>query len=294
MKRALTFCFTFLITLGLGTAADWIFTVEKSESVIPETQVENTEVSPLPTSDQRDKFNPEFLDLPQPDYDYYDDLRLHGKLVHVAGGEIYRRSEVVAKTGQSWFVLTKHGTKYAIRKSTARVQKLNSVSWPGDEKDSKLNFRVGGKPILALRGVQGINSGSVVTLFLDESRIDPDAIIKNEEMSNGYRREFNLNDHTYTLRVSSALSIDGTELAVLVLESDGTTQILEQTSHVPGDRDIIGDLIWAGDLDGDQKLDLYFDQFNEIGAFSSSLYLSTHAKEGKLLDLAAVFNTSGC
>ena len=53
-------------------------------------------------------------------------------------------------------------------------------------------------------------------------------------------------------------------------------------------------LLWAGDIDRDGKLDLYFDQFNEKGFFGVDLYLSSLAADGDLLGLAAGFGSAGC
>lgn len=272
--------------------AAWVFFTETREVVTTENEVENREIIVPQTTNQKPDFTPEFLNVPdlEADFDYF---KLRGSLIDLASEGIYRRSEVVAKNGETWLVLVKEGDTYSLKKSTAKVRKLNSISWPGDEKDSKLTFGVEGTPIIALRNIRGISYGSVLTLFLDESRIDPDVIIQSEELSNGYRREFNLNGRSYTLRTSTALSKDGVRLGILVLESEGITQIVEYVRHFPGDRDIIGTLLWAGDIDRDGKLDLYFDQFNEIGAFSSGLYLSSYAKQGNLLDLVAIFGTAG-
>ncbi len=249
--------------------------------------------------EQAEQFVPEFFNLPEwSEIIDFDDETLDGKLIDMSDGpegSVFRRSEVVAKNGEEWLVLTRTTSgEYSLSESRAKVRKLNTISWPGDEKDAKLRFDIPGKPILAFRNIRGISSGAVSTLFLHTSRIGPDEIIQSEDMSNGYRRDFILNGSTYTLRTSFALSKDGDQLGVLVLESEGSAQILDQVKHSTGDRDIIGTLLWAGDLDRDGKLDLYFDRFNEIGAFSSRLFLSSHAKNGNLLDIVAVFGTAGC
>ena len=73
------------------------------------------------------------------------------------------------------------------------------------------------------------------------------------------------------------------------------SQVIKQTYHVPSDeRDIVGSLLWAGDLDGDGKLDLYFDEFNEKGFTATELHLSSLAKSGELVKLAASFGMAGC
>ena len=153
-----------------------------------------------------------------------------------------------------------------------------------------------GSALLALKGIQGLKAGPVKTLFIQDSYFgDEDAEIANEELSNDYRRKFSLNEHSYVLRTSRGLTKDGHKVAILVLESNGIVQVIKQTRHFPtDDRDIFGSLLWVGDLNNDGRLDLYLDEFNEIGAFSGELYLSSEAELGKLVNLVALFGTAGC
>src|SRR5690606_25194022 len=117
----------------------------------------------------------------------------------------------------------------------------------------------------------------------------------DSELSDGYRREFVLGSMTYILRTSRAVTRDGSKVAVLVLEHNGKSQVIDKNFHWPEeDRDIIGSLIWAGDLDGDGRLDLYTDLFNEKGSVTTRLHLSTSASDGKLVGTAATFSSSGC
>ena len=85
-------------------------------------------------------------------------------------------------------------------------------------------------------------------------------------------------------------------MALLVLDSEGKSQIIKRIPHVPShDRDIIGSLRWAGDLDDDGILDFYISEFNEKGYTLTELFLSTHAREdGALVGLAGSFAAAGC
>lgn len=260
--------------------------------VIPETVVQTQ------TADT-DDFNPEFTDLPNFDELYPDEPaedETRGKLIEVFHEGIYRESEVVAKNGESWLVLVKSRSGYRLERSVAKVEKQKTVSWPGDEPEAVLTFKTSGPPIFAVRNITGLKAGSIPTLF-QRGMWDghKEGSPRNEEMSDGYRREFDLAGNKYMLRTSRGITKDGTKVAVLVLELDGVSQILVQKYHVPSDdRDIIGSLLWVGDLDNDGKLDLYFDDFNEKGSIGTELHLSTKAIPGKLVGLAASFGTAGC
>ena len=53
-------------------------------------------------------------------------------------------------------------------------------------------------------------------------------------------------------------------------------------------------LIWAGDLDGDEKLDLYVSVNQHYNVAEKKLFLSSAAVEGRLVEEVATFVISGC
>jgi hypothetical protein len=177
------------------------------------------------------------------------------------------------------------------------VQKLNSVSWPGDEKDARLTFTsLTTKPLFAIKGINNLRPGDVDTVYFGRNwATNNHDVADDSELSTGYRREFSVGQREYLLRMSTGLMKDGTKLAILVLESDGVKQVIWQSLHVPSDgRDIIGNLLWLGDMDRDGKLDLYFDEFNEKGYTGTYPFMSSFADDGKLVEIAASFGAAGC
>ena len=52
--------------------------------------------------------------------------------------------------------------------------------------------------------------------------------------------------------------------------------------------------MWAGDLDGDGKLDLLLNLSTHYNLDSHRLFLSSMAKKGQLVGEAAVFDAVGC
>lgn len=261
-------------------------------------QFSNSNAAPAQELVEND-FAPEFRDLPTFDELFPDESVAkvsQERLIEIFDDGIYRQDEVVAKNGESWLTLVKKPDSLYLQRTTASVKKLKTVSWPGDEPDAKLSFNVSGKPIIALKNIHGLQPGPVTTLF--QRRVWQDSENSesaNEELSDGYRREFFLNDNKYILRTSRGITTDGTKVAVLVLELNGISQVIVQKYHVPSDdRDIIGSLLWAGDIDRDGKLDLYLDDFNEKGAVGTELHLSSYATSINLVGLAASFGTAGC
>ncbi len=291
MKRWTIGSVAFFASLAIGTAAAPFF-LFNSPPVEPSP--ERPELSEIVAA--QDDFLPEFRDLPTFDELFPDEPVVkipEERLIEIFDDGIYRQDEVVAKNGESWLVLVKKETTFSLQRSMASVKKQKTVSWPGDDPDAKLSFNVSGKPIIALRNIRGLQPGPVTTLFQREDSENSES--QNEELSDGYRREFFLNDNKYILRTSRGVTKGGTKVAVLVFEHNGVSQVIVQKYHVPSDdRDIIGSLLWAGDLDTDGKLDLYFDDFNEKGSVGTELHLSTYATPDTIVGLAASFGTAGC
>lgn len=244
-----------------------------------------------------DPYIAEFAELPNFEDLSLKDTKPSGRLIDVLerGGK-YRKSEVVARNGETWLTLFERDGKYELKSAKASVKQLGTSSYTGDENDAALSFDDPGTPVFAVNNIRLVKSGKIPTLYHrpgseEMSRRHFDI----KPMEDGYIKQFQLNDSVYTLRVANGRTKDGTKAAVLILEHKGVYQILRQVYRGPHDEQpIIGDLLWAGDLDRDGKLDLYFDEFNEKGYFSAELYLSSEAKPNSLVAPVANFFTAGC
>ena len=53
-------------------------------------------------------------------------------------------------------------------------------------------------------------------------------------------------------------------------------------------------LLWAGDLDGDGRLDLVLDESDHYNVTETTLYLSSTAAPGALVGRAGRHRTTGC
>lgn len=298
MNRLLSGFLAFVVALLIGYIA--VPEVKTDFVIQTRPQIEerftqlNANLAPIVPSSKEQYFVPEFRDLPN--FEEVNAMESEGKLIEIVGDGIYRRSDVVAKARETWLVLFEHNGKYSLRESTATVKNLETTSWPGDELDARLRFNGIGKPVIAVKNIRGLKPGKVVTLSHTSIWTDnPENESRESQMDDDFRREFKINENSYVLRVSRGLTRDGTQVAVLVLESNGVTQVITQTYHEPSnERDIVGSLLWAGDLDGDGELDLYFDEFNEKGFTATELHLSSLAGSGQLVHLAGTFGMAGC
>jgi hypothetical protein len=80
--------------------------------------------------------------------------------------------------------------------------------------------------------------------------------------------------------------------STLVLESGGVRQTLAHFNEQTSDGSIT--LYFAGDLDGDGKLDLYLDITGHYNVSNRTLFLSSRARSGELVRAVARMKTTGC
>lgn len=201
-------------------------------------------------------------------------------------------NELGVTSGENWLGLyEKSGDFFFANTKVTRSSRTGYVG-PGDESYDWLKYERKGFPVFIFKDMSELKPGKVTTLFWNKPSDD------DVPLDVGFRRSFRLNSKEYTLRVSSGLQSDGGKTNVLILDSEGVSQLVTFNLYYKDDYTLyntIGDLIWVGDMDGDGKLDLYFSDFNfEKGSFGSNLYLSSPAKDGKLVKHVAGFGSAGC
>lgn len=298
MERKLKFLVVFFSAFAIGVTAYGFSLLaalmwELEADAARKAPVERLEIvtEKPPTLDD---FVAEFSDLPRDEDLVFPNFYERFFDIHNTNG-LFRKSETVAKNGEAWLVMFERNGKYQIQRSRARITQLRSVSYPGDETDARVRFPGNGRPVLAFRDIKNIKPGPVDTVYLSPTWEEINRRnLPIGPMETGFKRKLDLNGKWYTLRVSTGLTTDKKKIGVLVLEQDSVEQVIARNYFEAGSGTIIGDLLWAGDIDGDEKLDLYFDNYSDKGGFSGGLYLSSHADEGELLKLVALFGYAGC
>jgi hypothetical protein len=111
----------------------------------------------------------------------------------------------------------------------------------------------------------------------------------------GFRRDFELDQRNYILRVAAGTTNDGDPVSVVVLEHDRRTDFIYYSEVF--DEGNFAELEWVGDLDGDKRLDLLLSYFAINGGGEKFiLFLSSVAKQDHLVQPYAFFETNfrGC
>ncbi|MEP7214392.1 MAG: hypothetical protein ABI791_15045 [Acidobacteriota bacterium] len=302
MKRWLKGFLAFVAALGLGYSIarlPFFYVAPASPTAALHIDGVSTDSRPEPAAVP----TPEFRELPDidsfnSDIDNTDPIR--NKLVDVLHyGNEYRKEESVAKTGENWLGLFESNGNFELRRQKVTLM-LDHTSHDPDNGDW-VHFKFGraSEPLFLVRKIDSLRPGLVETLY---RRPATEQIANRQEepasLTRGYEKEFRIGGNAYTLRVTSGVTRNGTDVNVLVLESGESKQVVSYNTYFKDattNYDTVGDPLWIGDLDGDGRLDLYIEGFGyEKGGFSSNLYLSKGAEKGHLVKLVASFSTAGC
>lgn len=298
MKRWLIWSLVSVATFLVGSASVFAYALLTSRII---WSVKRTAEPPPSTAQslQHDDFDPEFRELI--DFEELAHIQPTAKLVDVFQyGNAYRKSEVVARNGEVWLGLFQKGERFYLKDVRVRVEFDPTYEGYGDEDYVRLTADGRSAPIFLVQGSKSLKTGEIDSQYL---RPHWEEIGRRslplKSLSIGYRETFYFPGVRYVLRVAPGMTRNGSKVNVLVLENHkGESQVVTYNHHYRGkntNEDIIGELLWVGDLDRDGKIDLYLEHYNfEKGGFASSLFLSSEAADGKLVREVASFGTAGC
>ncbi len=201
----------------------------------------------------------------------------------------FHGDEVNALNGEQWLGLYLVNGEYKLLSSILTIEAVEDelIDYGAKEPSGKkvgVNWSL--EPIFLLKGANLIENKTVTTIFDEQKQFDNKTVI-----------ELKLGERNYILKVISDREYpfaDTGKGSALVLIHGATTQTLGAFPDVKDVSDTNLSLRWAGDLDGDGKLDLYVDLSSHYNGWRRTLFLSSQAGSGNLLRKIASFNTTGC
>jgi hypothetical protein len=285
MKRLMQGFAVFLITLISGFAIAR-FSLLSGEAVIQlPPQIDAIQVLSSQTSATPE---PEFKNVDMKDE--FETGDYHHFQPVFQGSAFLGKCEFDANVKGPWLALIKRGNRYTLERRQVKIGRAEEDSFGYFH---EMHFADAKNALFLLGKSSGLKSGAVTTLFAGPSQEIPNETFL---LGSEFRREFTLFGRSSVVRVSSATGNNGPPFSVLVLESEGTSEIIYKSSEPHGEGNF-GELNWVGDLDGDHLLDLQIELFDPNGGGKSYiLYISSIAKTGHLVQPYAFFHTRfrGC
>ncbi len=211
----------------------------------------------------------------------------------------FHGSEITVKSGESWLALIQDESgKSELKPVSLRVEAV-ADEIAGDKGGRKTGKRtsldgVQGEVIFLLKDAPGVKPGPAETLFIRQV-LAPNRPVKLSLPSGGA--------YEVVLSCSAPVTKDPVERGAgkLILRQGTASQVLATYSvaYVGGEYDSLGsgahaEILWAGDINGDGRLDLLLDLTTEYYVFKATLFLSVAPERGELVKRTAVLQTVSC
>ncbi len=288
MKITKTFISIFLLTFLIG-----YLLVPPPQKVSVSMETATAILANLPSPPIEPKVEPEILEESN---NWKDEVEQKFKIKLLETGEGFHGDQIEAKSGETWFGLFKENDKYFLRSTRIKVRRVKDVVVDDDGERTGKNVSVKGKnqPIFLLKNAEMLSEGKISTLFWINSADETN----NEDaeptsLTQGFVKQYKFGERKYVLRVKTGINKKREKIMTLVLEGDGKSQVLHSIIN-DEEGDYLGSVDWVGDLDRDGKPDFYFDLYINDNVEYKNLFLSSQAKNEKLIKKAAYFLTTGC
>lgn len=199
----------------------------------------------------------------------------------------FHGDEVNARTSSGWLGLFVSKKESALRSTSIRISRVfDPIIDDGTKKltGKRVGIPQTTAPVFLVKDAPTLKAGTVKSLVTEEIRLE-----------NGSSVKLVLEQQSYHLKVltNSQEKNVVSGKAKFQLSLGGVTQTLY--AYDMGESSDAGwAIVWAGDLDGDHKLDLYLDVPNHYNLSRKTLLLSSQAGKGQLVREVARFETTGC
>ena len=197
----------------------------------------------------------------------------------------FHAGEVADTDAGPWLGLFVEGQRYAWRDAVVDIKAVrdDSVDAKDQRTGREVSVRGGGNPLFLVRGGEDLR-----VAFVDGF---PDLELR--ELRNGDQLKLTLGSQEFLVNVTNPRRHGDADMAgsSLELQSNGVTQLLYSAPENANEP--VWEILWAGDLDVDGKLDLYVQLGADSTVSERILFVSTKAASGQLVGEFAVFRTKG-
>ncbi|MFN0109125.1 MAG: hypothetical protein ACKVZH_09770 [Blastocatellia bacterium] len=203
----------------------------------------------------------------------------------------FHGSEVKARSGERWLGLyvTRRGS--SLITSTVKVKSMfdEIVDIEGEMTGKDVSVDRADEPIFLIKNANVLKPGPAMTVY--KGGQESLHVLAEKSLV-----KMKLGETNYQLKVVSRHRSEGKGLVPPNAQLVFTDGLAPQTLYRIGSltADATWYLLWAGDVDGDGKLDLYLSLSDHYNVSEHRLFLSSQAQAGQLLRQVAKFRTTGC
>ena len=201
----------------------------------------------------------------------------------------FHGDEVSAESGEVWLGLYSTPDGYMLIPSTITVETVYDpfVDNAGEKTGKVVSAEGQTRPLFLIKGLNAPERESIRTLSTEQTVLSPG---KSLNLGLGDENESHLT--VYGEGEVGPNGFTSLENYSLELSNGQVSQELLAYSSTDG---AIPSLLWAGDLDGDNRLDLVINATpHYVVSSAPMLLLSSMAKDGNLVQKVAIFIATGC
>lgn len=212
-------------------------------------------------------------------------------------GEGFHGDEIEAKNGETWMGLFRDKDKYLLRPTKVSVTLVHDeiIDKKGQKTGKTVKVSGKGEPLFLLKNTEYIlEKREVKSLYDWQFHVEnaPEEVAYSV-FEKDFAKEFFFNNQKFVLKTKTGFNAKNKKIFALVLENGGISQTLYSIEY-EGEPQYLGQLLWVGDLDGDDKPDFYMSLSIHENLDYKALFLSSMADEENLVkQVADIFNT-GC
>lgn len=197
----------------------------------------------------------------------------------------FHGEEITSVSGETWHGLFRRGESFQLLPTVISVGRVHDpiVDEPGEMTGKSVRAEGSDEAVFLVRGLAPGSSPLIETVFFGE-----------QDLNGGSDMKFSLGGASYRLRVDNGDLKDRFigKGSRLILSVGGRKQVLR---HLTDDvNDAFWTLRWAGDLNGDGRLDLYLDLPDHYNVSDRRLFLSAADGGKRPVTEVARFVTVGC
>jgi hypothetical protein len=209
----------------------------------------------------------------------------------------FHGNEVRAHSGDKWLALVPSGEGCALEETLIHIEYVRDElqDEDGEATGKMVSIHSDKKPLLLVRGVQGLTPGKVETAFPKTLNLEVNRMIPLK-LSHGPIHELMV-----VCDETTPLTVDNFRGCPLILSNKYKSQVIGnfQVCFAPNSKPVIASdagpsLIWAGDIDRDGALDLLLDLSNHYNISALTLFLSSGTQSDELVVKVAEFIIYGC